>query len=89
MFINANMNTLLTPTILFDAINHATDAQIDSAWAILKYKEIGIYRKIACLSELFKLDFKDVIKELPQDENGRILDHKTRHLIHDALIDVS
>lgn len=89
MFINANMNTLLTPTILFDAINHATDAQIDSAWAILKYKEIGIYRKVASMSEVLGLEFQEVVNNLPQDEEGRVLDYKTRHLIHDALIQVS
>jgi len=74
---------------LLDAINHANDAQIDTAWAILKYKEIGIYRKIACLSELLKINFKDILQELPQDENGRIFDYETRHLIHEALIEVS
>ena len=77
------------PATLSTAINNATEAQVDASWAILKYKEIGIYRKVACLSQLLGVDFKVVLDELPQDEEGRILDYKTRHMIHDALINVS
>ena len=36
-----------------------------------------------------KLVFDEVVNQLPQDEEGRLLDYKTRHLIHDALIAVS
>ena len=74
---------------LLDTINEANEAQVDSLWAILKYKEIGIYRKIACMCEVLDLDFDDAINGLPQDEEGRVLDYKTRHLIHDTLIEVS
>jgi len=73
------MNTTTNVTLL-DTINEANEAQVDSLWAILKYKEIGIYRKI---------DFDSAIEGLPQDEEGRVLDYKTRHLIHDTLIGVS
>ena len=76
-------------TTLVNSINKANEAQVDASWAILKYKEIGIYRKVACLSQLLGVDFDVVLDELPQDEDGRILDYKTRHLIHDALIEVS
>ena len=76
-------------TTLVNSINEANEAQVDASWAILKYKEIGIYRKVACLSQLLDVDFNVVLDELPQDEDGRILDYKTRHLIHDALIEVS
>ena len=83
------MNTQTEKIILLDEINEANKAQIDSLWAILKYKEIGIYRKIACMCEVLSLDFQDVIDSLPQDEEGRILDYKTRHMIHDSLIGIS
>ena len=76
-------------TTLVNSINKANEAQVDASWAILKYKEIGIYRKVACLAQLLDVDFDVVLDELPQDEDGRILDYKTRHLIHDALIEVS
>jgi hypothetical protein len=69
--------------------SQANEAQVDSVWAILKYKEIGIYRKIACICEVLNLDFQEVLDQLPQDEEGRILDYKTRHMIHDSLIGVS
>ena len=71
---------------LINLISHANDAQVDSIWAILKYKEIGIYRKIACICEVLSLDMQEILKDLPQDDEGRILDHKTRYMIHDALI---
>ena len=29
-----------------DAISKTNDTNIDTLWAILKYKEIGIYRKV-------------------------------------------
>ena len=43
-----NMNTAtlneneVTSSTLVNAINNASEVQIDGAWAILKYKEIGI-----------------------------------------------
>ena len=76
----------LEQTKLGDAIVNANDVEIDTIWAILKYKEIGIFRKVACVCNVLELPFKQVLKELPQDENGRLLDYKTRHTIHDALI---
>ena len=79
----------VTATTLVNAINNANESEVDASWAILKYKEIGIYRKVACLSQLLDVDFNVVVDELPQDEDGRILDYKTRHIIHDALIEVS
>ena len=74
---------------LLDQISQANAAQVESMWAILKYKEIGIYRKVACICQVLNQDFEDMLSDLPQDEEGRILDYKTRHLIHDALIGVS
>ena len=85
---NIKMSTTTNVTLL-NSISEANEAQIDSVWAILKYKEIGIYRKIACMCEVLDLDFESAIEGLPMDEEGRVLDYKTRHLIHDTLIEVS
>lgn len=83
------METSIDTNILTDAIKVANSEQIDASWAILKYKEIGIYRKVACLSALFNINLQDVLNSLPQDDEGRILDYKTRYIIHDALVSVS
>lgn len=82
------MNNTTTNTKLLDVISQANEAQVDSVWAILKYKEIGIYRKIACMCEVLALDLQEILNDLPQDEEGRILDYKTRHMIHDTLIEI-
>ena len=41
----ATMESDATATTLTQAINNANESQVDASWAILKYKEIGIYRK--------------------------------------------
>jgi hypothetical protein len=76
------------PTIT-QAIEKANSAQIDCLWAILKYKEIGILRKIKCMSELLQFNLDRACQELPVNENGYIVDFKTRHLIHDILLEKS
>lgn len=72
-----------------EAIEIASPIQVDTLWSILKYKEIGILRKVKCMSEVLRLNPSEVIDELPTDEEGRVLDYKTRHMIHDVLIKVS
>ena len=72
-----------------NAIKKANSEQVDALWSILKYKEIGIFRKVKSMSAVFNLNFNDIIKDMPTDENGRVIDHKTRHLIHEVLITVS
>ena len=79
------MDSTLQKNELFVSLSNANSVEVDASWAILKYKEIGIYRKVACLSSLFNLDFEVVLDKLPKDEEGRLLDYKTRHLIHDTL----
>lgn len=74
------------PVVLLTAISGATPEQIDTLWSILKYKEIGIYRKVKCMTSVLGLNFDNIVTELPKDDSGRILDYKTRHLIHDTLI---
>ncbi len=78
--------TITKPVALLNAITKATPEQIDTIWSILKYKEIGIYRKIKCMSSVLGLNFDTIVSDLPKDDSGRILDRKTRHLIHDTLI---
>ena len=76
-------------TLLESAILDADDVEVDTIWALLKYKEIGIFRKVGCICNLLDLNFDKAIKEMPQDDGGRVLDYKTRHMIHDALIRTS
>ncbi len=72
-----------------ESISKATTSKIDTLWAILKYKEIGIYRKVKCMSEVLDADFDRLVGELPSDSSGRILDQRSRHAIHDVLIKYS
>lgn len=74
---------------LLNSIKKATPEQIDTLWAILKYKEIGIFRKVKCMATVLNLNGEKVMERLPKDDDGRVLDSKTRHLIHDVLISVS
>jgi hypothetical protein len=76
------------PTIA-NAILNASNAQLDCLWAILKYKEIGILRKVKCMKEILQFDLDQALKELPLNDNGYIVDYKTRHLIHDILLEKS
>jgi len=77
------------PVMLVSAIESANSEQLDTLWSILKYKEIGIFRKVKCMSQVLGLDFVHIIENLPKDDEGRVLDYKTRHMIHDILIKVS
>jgi len=79
----------VTPAALLSAIGSATPEQIDTLWSILKYKEIGIYRKVKCMASVLGLNFEKIVTDLPKDDSGRILDYKTRHMIHDTLIENS
>jgi hypothetical protein len=45
--------------------------------------------KVKCMASVLGLSFEKVVTELPKDDSGRILDYKTRHLIHDTLIENS
>lgn len=74
---------------LANAIEKSKPEQIDLCWAVLKYKEIGILRKIKALCSAFNLNLEQITSELPKDDNGRIIDWETRHMIHDSLIKMS
>ena len=77
------------PSMLVSAIESANSEQLDTLWSILKYKEIGIFRKVKCMTHVLGLDFTQLLDALPKDDEGRVLDYKTRHMIHDILIKVS
>ena len=62
--------------------------QLDILWALLKYRNIGIYRKVACMCEVLGIEFEDIVEYLP-NENGRVLDKATRKLIHENLVQLS
>ena len=72
--------------ILFEEIAQANEHQMDALWAILKYRDMGILRKIYAMCEVLDLDKEKVISSLPQDENGRIYDSKNRFLLSRALL---
>jgi hypothetical protein len=72
--------------ILFEKISEANQNQMDALWAILKFRDMGILRKILAMCEVLNLNSDDVISNLPQDENGRIYDSKNRFLLSRALI---
>ena len=74
---------------LLDAIQLAESEEIDGLWAILKYKDIGIMRKLKSMSALLDIDDNKVIDEAPKDEDDRIIDFKTRNQIHKTLLEVS
>jgi len=74
--------------LLASAIEKASPEQIDLCWAVLKYKEIGVFRKVKSLCSAFGLNFDEVINQLPQVD-GRVVDRETRHLIHEILIKIS
>lgn len=75
---------------LYNKIEQANEAQIDALWSILKYREIGILRKIKSMCVVLDADFDEVIEEgVPTDESGRVIDKATRSHIHEVLIKVS
>ncbi len=74
---------------LLETIADADEVEIDTLWAILKYQEIGILRKLKCMSLVLGLEEDEVIQSAPADSNGRILDHETRKQIHEVLLAVS
>ncbi|NDG54043.1 MAG: hypothetical protein EBY39_13645 [Flavobacteriia bacterium] len=72
--------------VLFKTISEANQHQMDALWAILKYRDMGILRKIYAMCEVLGLDKDEVVSNLPQDENGRIFDSKNRFLLSRALL---
>lgn len=74
-------------TKLFEIVKKSDDVTADALWAILRYKNIGILRKMKCICKVLGLDHVEVLENIPKDEKGRYLDKPTRQMIHDALIE--
>ena len=83
------MTTEVQGSILIEQISNANNAQIDALWAILKYRDMGILRKVLAMCEVLNLNSSSVVENLPQDENGRIYDSRNRHILTQALIKAS
>lgn len=63
-----------------------SDVQLDEAFAVLKYREIGILRKVKCFADIFRSNENDLVDSLPKAGDGRILDKPSRDVIHELLI---
>ena len=68
-------------SLLENALKQASVTQIDACWAILKYKEMGILRKVRCISFVLDIDYDSLVKECPSSDDGRIYDKHTRNMI--------
>ena len=75
--------------LLIQAIGEANQAQLDALWAILKFRNMGILRKVIAMCEVLNLNSEDIVKHFPQDENGRLIDSKSRYLLSKALIEAN
>ncbi len=82
------MQALNEIPVLSEAIENANEAQVDCLWAILKYRDLNILRKLKCMAEVFgpNFDLENALNEVPRTHKGFIIDHTTRHLIHDVLL---
>lgn len=71
---------------LYDKLKYCDDVTADSVWAILRYKNIGILRKVMCICKILNLDSATILSSFPTDESGRYLDKPIRKEIHEVLI---
>ena len=51
--------------LLLKEIRVANFGQRDALWAILKYKNIGIFRKVSAMCAVFNLNFNEIKKLTP------------------------
>lgn len=83
------METQVQGNLLIEKISLANNSQLDALWAILKYRDMGILRKVLAMCEVLNLDSEEIVSNLPQDENGRIFDSKNRYILSKALMEAS
>ena len=74
-------------TKLFEIVKKSDDVTADAIWAILKYRNYGILRKVKCICKVLNIEPNEVLSVLPKDKKGRYLDKLSRQMIHDALIE--
>ena len=72
-------------SLLESSLKQASVTQIDACWAILKYKDMGILRKVRCISFVLDIDYDTFLKECPSSNEGRIYDQHTRNMIDASL----
>lgn len=71
---------------LIDTIKQADEVEVDGMFATLKYRSMGILRKMRVFALILDLDEEIVLKEAPKDDSGRLIDYEARHTICDALV---
>lgn len=71
---------------LLECIAECDSVEADSCWSIIKYKDLGIKRKLLCFCLIFGLETDEILDSAPKDSDGRILDKITRTSIHEVLI---
>jgi hypothetical protein len=71
------------------AIRNSNIETINTLWALLKYRELGILKKINCMAQVLGIDSDDFLRCMVSDEDGRVIDKASRKIIHDILIKYS
>lgn len=71
------------------AIRNSNIETINTLWALLKYRELGILKKINCMAQVLGIDSQEFLRHMVLDEDGRVIDRASRSLIHDILIKYS
>ena len=72
---------------LHHLILNCDESQLDLAFAILKYKEIGIVRKIKCWAKIFDMDGNELVDSFPKSIDNRVLDKTSRKIVHNYLME--
>jgi len=78
------------PKKVITAIKGCSEAQLDAMFGMLKYREVGILRKISAFAVILHLseeEKSELIDSLPKASDGRILDKPSRNAICDLLIE--
>jgi hypothetical protein len=64
-----------------------TDEQLDLGFALIKYPELGILRKVKCFSLVFGIDFDDLLSILPKTSDDRILNKNAKLMLRGLLME--
>lgn len=72
--------------IIEKSIQDSNIETLNTLWALLKYRELGILKKINCMAQVLGLDKQEFLRHMVTDEDGRVIDQASRKIIHDYLI---
>lgn len=72
---------------ILNKILNASEEQLDTAFAVLKYPQIGILRKIKCFSMIFGIDFDELLSILAKTSDDRILNKKSKDIMRNLLLE--